>query len=237
MLINLLLWPLVLLRYGNVVRSIVAIALIWAYVWLCGMSPSAVRAAIMFSLLQFSLLSLRQYTSVNVLAGTAFLMLAFDSHLLFDISFQLSFIAVAGIVIWAIPIYNLCATKSRVANAIIGILLVGVASTVATIPLVSNTFGTISLVGILINPAVVLLANIIVFIGVLSFALPITAVVAETAAEWQNAIVEWAAALPYGHFDIDISEWTMWGAYTAFAVVTIALLLLPKRKKEPKIEG
>ena len=60
MLINILLLPLVLLRYGNLLRSVLAIALIWLYVWLCGMSPSAVRAAIMFSFLQFSLSSLRE---------------------------------------------------------------------------------------------------------------------------------------------------------------------------------
>ena len=237
MLINLLLWPLVLLRYGNVARSLLAVALIWCYVWLCGMSPSAVRAAIMFSLLQLSLSSLRQYVSVNILAGTAFAMLAFDSHLLFDISFQLSFIAVAGIVIWAMPLYRLCATGSKVVNAVLAILLVGVASTLATMPLVANTFSTISLVGVLINPVVILLANIIVLAGVMAFVLPFVAGVAEVAAAWQNRIVEWAASLPYGHFDIDISTWIMWGVYAAFAVVTITLLLLPKREKTPKIEG
>ena len=237
MLINLLLLPMVLVRYGNVMRSILAVALIWCYVWLCGMSPSAVRAAIMFSLLQFSLSSLREYASVNILAGTAFLMLAFDSHLLFDISFQLSFIAVAGIVLWAIPLYRLCATRSKAINVVIGILLVGIASTLATLPLVAKSFATVSLVGILINPAVILLANIIVLMGVVAFALPFMAIVAEVAAEWQNRIIGWAALLPYSHFDINISEWVMWGAYIAFAVATITLLLLPKHEKEPKIKG
>ena len=237
MLINLLLLPLVLLRYGNVVRSVVAVALIWVYVWLCGLSPSAVRAAVMFSLLQVSLSSMREYASVNILAGTAFVMLVFRSHLLFDISFQLSFVAVAGIILWAMPLYRLCATRSKIANAIIGILLVGVASTIATMPLVSHSFGTISLVGILINPVVILLANIVVFAGVLSLAIPPVSVVAEWAAEWQNRIVEWVALLPYGHFEFKLSEWAMWGAYIAFTIVTITILLLPKRKKEPKIEG
>ena len=236
LLINLLLLPLVLLRYGNVVRSIVAVVLIWCYVWLCGMSPSAVRAAIMFSLLQFSLSSLREYANINILAGTAFIMLVFDSHLLFDISFLLSFIAVAGIILWAIPLYRLCTTRSKLLNTIIGVVFVGVTSTLATMPLVSTTFSTISLVGVLINPAVVILANIVVFTGVISLIFPSVAVVAEFAAEWQNRVVKWAASLPYGHFDIEISEWVMWVAYTLFGAVTITLLLLPKREKMPKIE-
>ena len=237
MLINILLLPMVLLRYGNIARSILAVAMIWLYVWLCGMSPSAVRAAIMFSLLQFSLSSLREYTSVNILAGTAFVMLAFNSHLLFDISFQLSFIAVAGIILWAMPLYRVCATRFRLLNSIIGIMLVGIASTLATMPLVTNTFSTVSLVGILINPAVILLANIVVLAGVVAIALPFTAIVAEYAAEWQNQIVEWAASLPYGHFIMTIPEWAMWLIYGVFLVVTLLLWLLPKQEKTPKIEG
>lgn len=236
MLINLLLLPLVLLRHGNAVRSLVAIALIWLYVWLCGMSPSAVRAAIMFSLLQLSLLSLREYVGINILAGTAFAMLVVDSHLLFDISFQLSFIAVAGIILWAMPIYRLCSTRFNVINSTIAVLLVGVASTIATMPLVAATFSTVSLVGILINPVVIVLANIVVLAGVVALALPSVAVVAEIAAEWQNRVVEWAATLPYGHFEVSLSEGTMWGIYALFTVATIALFLIPQRQKSSKIE-
>ncbi len=237
MLINLLLLPLVLLRYGNLLRSILAIALIWLYVWICGMSPSAVRAAIMFSLLQFSLSSLREYASINILAGTAFVMLAFDTHLLFDISFQLSFVAVAGIILWGMPLYCICSTRYRAINVIVGVLLVGVASTLATMPLVANTFSVISLVGVFINPAVILFANIVVLVGVLSLALPFIAPLAEYVAEWQNRIVAWAASLPYGHFDISMPEGAMWGLYALFTIVTLLLWLLPKRENKPKIEG
>ena len=236
MLINFLLLPMVLLRYGNVWRSVVAIVMIWLYVWLCGVSPSAVRAAIMFSLLQFSLSSLREYASVNILAGTAFVMLAFNSHLLFDISFQLSFIAVAGIVVWAVPLYRLCATRFKVVNSLIGVMFVGIASTLATMPLVSETFSIVSLVGILINPAVILLANIVVLAGVVAIALPFMAIIAEYAAMCQNWIVEWAASLPYGHFEFAMPEWAMWVVYGVFAGVTLLAWVLPKRKKEFKIE-
>ena len=236
MLINFLLFPLVLLRYGNVWRSVGAVALIWLYVWLCGMSPSAVRAAIMFSLLQFSLSSMREYMSINILAGTAFIMLAFNSHLLFDISFQLSFIAVAGIVVWAVPLYRLCSTRFKSVNSFIGVMFVGIASTLATLPLVANSFSVVSLVGILINPVVIMLANIVVLVGVVAMALPFTAIIAEYAAAWQNNVVEWAATLPYGHFTISLPEWAMWLIYGVLFVVTLLLWLLPRREKEPKIE-
>ena len=165
------------------------------------------------------------------------MMLAFNSHLLFDISFQLSFIAVAGIILWAMPLYRVCATRFRLLNSIVGVMLVGIASTLATLPLVANTFSIVSLVGILINPAVILLANVIVLAGIVAIALPFTAIIAEYAAEWQNSVVEWAASLPYGHFIMTIPEWAMWLIYGVFLVITLLLWLLPKREKEPKIEG
>ena len=228
MLINFLLLPLVMVRYGNIWRSVGAIALIWLYVWLCGFSPSAVRAAIMFSLLQFAILSLREYTSINILAGTAFVMLAFNTHLLFDISFQLSFIAVAGIILWAMPLYRICTTRFKLVNSFIGVILVGVASTLATMPLVSELFSTVSIVGILINPIVIFLANVVVLSGLLALALPLLGVVAEYAALGQNSIVEWAASLPYGHFDITLPEWAVWTIYGVFATATLLLWLIPK---------
>jgi competence protein ComEC len=162
--------------------------------------------------------------------------LAFNPHLLFDISFQLSFIAGAAIVLWAMPLYRVCTTRFKSLNSLIGILLVGIASTLATMPLVANTFSIVSFVGILINPAVILLANIVVLVGVIAIALPFTAVVAEYAAEWQNKIVEWAATLPYGHFEITMPEWAMWAIYGVFVAMTLLLWLIPKREKEPRIK-
>ena len=164
-------------------------------------------------------------------------MLAFDSHLLFDISFQLSFVAVAAIVVWAVPLYMLCATKNKVVNSIVGVLFVGVASTLATMPLVANTFSTISLVGIFINPIVILLANVVVLAGVVAIVLPFMGVVAEGAATLQNRVVEWAASLPYGHFDITMPEWVMWMLYFLFVATTLLVWLMPKREKKVEIEG
>lgn len=235
-LINLLLLPLVLVRYGNILRSFLAIASIWAYVWLCGSSPSAIRAAIMFSVLQLSLASLREYVSVNVLATTAFVMLAFDTHLLFDISFQLSFIAVAGIILWAVPLYRLCVTRFKIVNAVVAILLVGFSSTLITMPLVANAFSIISLVGILINPVVILLAHIVVLSGIVALAIPIIAPVAEFTALLQNRIVAWAMALPYSHFEVTISSAMMWGMYALFAVATILIWVLSDYKRAKKVK-
>ena len=130
-----------------------------------------------------------------------------------------------------------CATRWKAVNLLLGVLLVGVASTLATMPLVSHTFSTVSLVGILINPVVIILANVILLAGVISLALPFMSVVAEWAAWLQNGVVEWASRVLCGHFDVEMPSWAMWTIYALYVVVTILLLLLPKPKKAPKIEG
>jgi hypothetical protein len=81
-----------------------------------------------------------------------------------------------------------------------------------------------------------LLANIVVLAGVIAIALPFPAIVAEYDAEWQNRIVEWAASLPYGHFEITIPECAMWSIYGVFVAGSILLWLIPKREKEPRIK-
>lgn len=229
-LINLLLLPLVLFHYGNVVRSVAAVALIWLYVWLCGFSPSAVRAAIMFSALQISFASLRNYSSINILAATAFVMLVFDSHLLFDISFQLSFIAVAAILLWAMPLIRVCHTRNRFVDTLVSVIFVGAAATISTIPLISSTFSIVSVVGILINPLVILLANATLLSGILTFAIPRLGAIAVWCAEWQNRTVEWAASLPYGHFSITLPEWAVWLAYAVMVMVTFLFSLFRGEK-------
>lgn len=230
-IINLLLVPLAMLRYGNVVRSVAVVVLIWLYVVLCGMSPSAIRAAIMFSLLQLSITSLKSYNSINILATTAFVMLLLDTRLLFDISFELSFIAVAGILLWAVPFYGFVRTRFRIVNSLIAVMCVGVASTLVTLPLVASTFSVVSLVGVLINPVVILLAYGVVMFGMVSLLLPAAAPLALAFAEWQNRVVVWAAELPYSHFDYNVSEGAMWSIYALFAVVSLIFFVIQRKKR------
>lgn len=230
LLVNIVLVPLAMLRYGNVARSIVAIVLVWLYVVMCGMSPSAVRAAVMFSLLQYSIGSLRHYDSVNILATTAFVMLICNTRLLFDISFELSFLAVAGILLWGVPLYRALQTRYRVLNSLTAVMCVGVASTLATMPLVASTFSVVSLVGVAINPIVILLANVIIGCGAVAVFIPVVAPLAGWAAEVQNSVVEMAAGWHYSYIDYSLSEGIVWAIYGAMATITL-LFFVARAKK------
>lgn len=223
LLINILLSPLRLMRRAIYLRHLLAVALMWLYVVMCGMPPSAVRAVVMFTVLQLSFMIGERYVSANVLAATAFVMLALNSHLLFDISFQLSFIAVAAILSWAIPLGRVLRTRVGVVNYIVLLLLIGVAATVATLPLVANTFGMVSLVGVALNLVVTTLASVVVCASIVAMALPFVAPLVESAARLINQLAEWAVSLPYSHYEFSLTDGAMYAIYLLYCAVTIAI--------------
>lgn len=88
------------------VSYMVALPLIWFYVVMAGASPSAIRAAIMFSILAVGILLSKNNNSFNHLMATAFILLCAQPMWLYALGFQLSFIAVLSIIIFYKPIYQ-----------------------------------------------------------------------------------------------------------------------------------
>lgn len=227
LLVNALLVFMPLVHNGNLWRCATAACAIWLYTAMCGMPPSAVRAAVMFTALQAGISFSREYTGINILAGAAFAMLVCAPRMLFDIGFQLSFVAVLGIMFWGMPLCRCLRTHRKAIDIPTDMLVVGLVATVATLPLVSHTFGLVSVAGILLNPVVILLANAIVLSAITALLLPasVAVFVAKPAlwcAEVQNRIVCFAADLPYGCFDYRCTTVATVVVYTLFVAVTVA---------------
>ena len=110
-LINAVLWWLPLLRRGHLLKNLLAAGAVWLFVAAAGFPPSAVRAAVMCTVLQAALASASEYVGMNALATAAFGMLLWNPNWLGDISFQLSFLAVAGILAWGVPLCRRCRTR------------------------------------------------------------------------------------------------------------------------------
>lgn len=236
MAVNLLLAWLSLLHRGHVVRNVAAVAVIWLFAVAGGLSPSIVRAAIMFSILQLSLAASSSYSSLNALAATVFLMLIFDSSYLFDTGFQLSVSAVAGILLWGVPLCRRLRSGRRVVDALVATLVVSWCATLWTMPAVSHIFGYVSWVGTLISPAVMATATVIVAFGALAMVLPEGWLAAplrfvlDNAARLQNGVAEmfgkeWCAA------DWRMDTWQMVAVYALFAAITLAAWSVDRKKK------
>lgn len=197
-------------RRGNIGRAIrsVLLILLWAFAFFTGLSPSVVRSVSMFSFLAMADMVGRQPLSLNTLAAAAWLMLFCNPAWLFDVGFQLSFLAVASILLIQKPIYHLITVKGRIGKYIWGLMSVSVAAQIGTAPLVMFYFSRFSVHFLLTNLVVIPFITIILYAAVIMLLLTplswLQIVVAEGVKkllEGLNFFVRWVEQLPYASID------------------------------------
>jgi len=135
-----------------------------AYAVMVGGSASVVRATIMGLLMLWADHLGRQYAAPNALFASGLIMTAVDPNTLFDVGFQLSFVATLGLMIYARPFAKVTEKlltrlfSNTLARQIVGVVndavLVTLAAQVATLPLLMAYFRQLSLVALITNPLV-----------------------------------------------------------------------------------
>lgn len=95
------------------ISYVAALPLVWIYVVMAGASPSAVRAAIMFSFLAFGFVLNKNNNPLNQLLGTAFVLLCARPQWLLAVGFQLSFLAVLSLILFYNPLNQLYVPASK----------------------------------------------------------------------------------------------------------------------------
>lgn len=152
-------------RRRRIVTQVVLIMAIWGFVFLVGMPVSAVRAAAMISLYALLSLGYREKMSVNALAFTAIVILMVSPYTLFDVGFQMSYMAVLSILVW-MPVMERWPSQAflrrhRLVRWAWGLTAVSIAAQAGVAPLVAYYFGRIStyflLTNFLVLPAITLI--------------------------------------------------------------------------------
>ncbi len=194
---------------------IAPLLVIWLYGLLSGMSPSATRACIMGSVYLASLAFGRQRGSLAPLGVAAALMVAVSPSILYSISFQLSFAAIAGIAAFSDtfgdglrpPIERLIGRRSLLRAPLAGItdmLGLSLAATITTVPLIAFHFERVSTLGI---PVSVLTLPVLPFL------------IVGNAGAALVGLASAAFAMPFG--------WVAWGAGAYLSGVVTLLARLP----------
>jgi competence protein ComEC len=129
--------------------AVVQILLLWTYVLLVGIYPSLLRAAVMFTCYCLCRLVSRESHNIDVLILTAFILLVFNPQWLFDVGFQMSFMAMVGIFLLVPPMMKW--VKTPVLSYVYGIFVVSFAASLGTFPLIAHYFGRVSCYGLLTN--------------------------------------------------------------------------------------
>ncbi|MCD4696616.1 MAG: ComEC family competence protein, partial [Bacteroidales bacterium] len=122
-------------RSLRVIKVFILILLIWFYALITGFSPSVLRASTMFSFIILGRSVKRKTNIYNMLAASAFLLLVINPYILWEVGFQLSYLAVTGIVLLFKPVYGIFIPRNIILDKVWQITVVSLAATVATFPL------------------------------------------------------------------------------------------------------
>lgn len=147
-----------------------SVVLIWGFGLLSGASPSVIRAVVMFSILALGQVLSRKNNGMNNLILSAIVLLMYDPYYLFDIGFQLSYVALIGILLFQTPVYKLILVKQKWLDWIWKGSAVGIAATIATTPFMLYWFHQFPNYFLLSNIVVMLLGFIVLlFLIILIF--------------------------------------------------------------------
>lgn len=140
---------------NKLLHGIFTVTGIWMYSFITGICPSVQRAAIMATMLVISALIERRNIIFNSLAFSAFISLLINPFDLFDIGFQLSYLAVIGIAYCNPIIQKLLHVTHPVYKYIWDIISVSISVQIVTLPISFYYFGMFPLYSILANVIVI----------------------------------------------------------------------------------
>lgn len=174
-----IIFQLIILLLGGKRQSkltiILSTTIVWAYVIFIGFPASAVRAATMLSIYSMVLLSLRPDPTLNTLALAYIIMVLVNPFNIFDIGFQMSFLAVGSILLFYPLFFCLLSSHSNIIRAIWGLFCVSLAAQIGTLPLIVFYFGRISCYSLITSFIAIPAATLILYLCVLLFILsPLT---------------------------------------------------------------
>ncbi len=224
------------------------LAITWLYALLAGMHPPIIRAAIMGSLFLIAEYLGRQRSAIIALAFTAAVMVGVQPNLLWTVSFQLSFLAMAGLIL-LYPYFQAWGKKSiaslfgagerivAVGNMITDGFAATLAAIVAVGPLIVYNFGVVSLVALPATflslpalPFIIITTALVAFVGLFALlAAQILGWLAWLFLSYLVLVVQGFNALPHASLEVfNVSAWQIWGYYVILAGV---IALLNRRKQ------
>ena len=166
-LILLLLKPIFPASLRNV-PIVISLIFIWLFAIFIDFGSSVIRSCIMITAYYFYVLLQRKPDLLHAMAISGLAILIFDTNQLFDVGFQLSFIAVFGIFWLNEPILKyLPKPKNTVQNFLVNVVSISIAAQVATLPLVIYYFHQYSLISVIANLVVIPFSEVIIIFALL----------------------------------------------------------------------
>lgn len=142
------------------------ILVLWLYSFITGLSPSVQRATLMFSFVALGSVFGKSANIYNMLGASVIVLVLIQPTLVMDVGFQLSYLALAGIVVIQPPVYKLLFIKNKLLDKIWEITAVAIAAQLATGALSVYYFHQFPTFFLFSNLLVIPLSFVILVIGV-----------------------------------------------------------------------
>lgn len=159
--VSLLLRPLLKNRSARWLYALLVLGILWGFSFIAGGAASVVRAAVMFSFITIGKQINRNVSIYNILAASAFCQLVYNPYWLWDVGFQLSYIAVLSIIIFYRHVYSLLYIKNQILDKIWQLAAVSIAAQILTTPLSIYYFHQFPVYFLLANMVVVPVSSMV----------------------------------------------------------------------------
>lgn len=239
MILNTLLHPLDYFPRLKFLKMLTLIMFIWLYAHITGLSPSVIRSATMFT---FVILGQQLNCRTDIyhsLFASLFFLLLINPLLVFEIGFQMSYLAVFGIVLLQPKFAQLWEVKSRIGKYFWDLITVSCAAQIATAPLSIYYFGQFPNYFLLSNLAIISLSFMIVVSGVVvlafswcSWLASFLSMILSTEIKIMNGIISSINALPYSV--VDMLSLQFYQVMLIYSIVICSYLFFVNKNKHLK---
>lgn len=188
-------------------RALVIISVVWFYALLTGFSAPACRAAVMLSFIVIGKALNKSQNTYNLIAISAFFLLLYNPFFLFDAGFQLSYVAVTGLVYFHPKIYQMIYLKNRLLDCCWSYCALSIAAQLATFPISIYYFHQFPVYFLLSNLFIVLPVAVIMYAGIIFMLIPLPGVLCQLGIilNWlitfTNNILFYIENLPFSSWD------------------------------------
>ena len=166
--LNFLFKPLEYFRFGKIIKLTLILLLLWFFGLIAGLSPSIVRSVTMFSFVASGIVFKKRGSVLYSIITSMLILLLMNPNYLFEVGFQLSYLAVFGIVLLQPKIYNWYTSRLIIIDYFWKLLSVSLAAQVFVLPVSLFYFHQFPGLFWLTNLLIIPLLGILLMLGILS---------------------------------------------------------------------
>ncbi len=211
------------------VKVMIVLAIMFFYAVLTGLSPSVLRAVVMFTFFVIAKAINRDNNMYNVLGVSCLLLLFWNPYLITEVGFKLSYLAVLGIVVLYPILQPLLTFKNKLLKGAWSITCLSIAAQIATFPISLYYFHQFPNLFLISNLIIIPASDFVLYLGMLicvtfkiSFVFNIVGWLFNFLLVWINKFVYFIDSLPFALIEeIQVTQTEM---YLIYVIIVLALL-------------